>query len=119
MKRIKRAIIVSLCGVVILTALADAQTSTTQPGLPAGHPDISTMTKQPAGSSGSLPAGHPDLSQLGKTPNSGEAGLPAMPPGVNLPAGHPDLSRKSGPATQRSELGTLTIRAIQGSSGAL
>jgi hypothetical protein len=101
------------------TQQAPASQSPTPP-LPAGHPDISQMMKQPAASSGSLPAGHPDISQMRKPSQSRGAAGAAMPAGVNLPAGHPDLSamKRAGTATtQPAVTGTLFIRAIQSTPG--
>ncbi|HVT88463.1 MAG TPA: hypothetical protein VHD56_06390, partial [Tepidisphaeraceae bacterium] len=102
------------------TILASADAPATQPTaseFPPGHPDVTSKPDQPAASLGSLPAGHPDISQMLKNPNSSGAADAAMPVGVNLPAGHPDLSKIKGPSSQPAASGSITIRAVQETTG--
>jgi hypothetical protein len=80
--------------------------------LPKGHPDISAMGGQSApDGQPALPKGHPDIAGMGGKPAPQPDGMPA------LPKGHPDISKiQQGAATQPA-VGSLVLRAVQGSAG--
>jgi hypothetical protein len=65
-----------------------------------------TEPKPDAPATPALPSGHPDISKMTR---------PAM--GGQLPAGHPDISKLTAPATTQPVIGSLTIRAAQGTAG--
>lgn len=99
----RKQLLALLCLVATFATTACAQNPPPPTGqaLPPGHPPIGGQP--PATQSAPLPKGHPDIAQ--------------MTPG-GLPKGHPDISKMRRPGQAPKLIGSITVRAIQGSAGA-
>lgn len=125
----------------VAAATESPSTQPAHPALPPGHPQIPGMggnpaqPGQPAAGMPDLPAGHPDISTMtGKKKPEGMGGMPGGMPGAmpgampgGMPPGHPPIpgaqqgqqgAQQPGQAQPASTVGSVTVRAVQGTAGA-